>query len=199
MSIHGSITRTALLLTIGLATLASAAARGDTRKGADYFYGGIRAANSAGRLCLFFYAARSRFASPTPDLGRRVLVAISSNATELDNLVSLSHVLTDDSTIDGHATKTMLRAGVFPSPTTTIGVKPLESPDPVRFQPAGIRSIRDLRKRFGASSDREQWSGDVPEQLGLSGIVEWWGSTGVHVAADGMITHVLIRVNAQGK
>lgn len=199
MLVHGYIARSTILLIIGLVMLASGDARGDLPKGGDYFYGGIHSAKTGGKLCLFFYATRSGFVSPKPDLGRRVLAAITSDASELDDLVSLSHVLTDEVTIEGHPVKTMLRAGVFPSPAATIAAEPVKDPDPVRFQPAGIRSIRELRKRFGPSTDREQWSGGIADQLGVSGIVEWWGSSGVHAGADGTISHVLVRVRARGE
>ena len=66
--------------------------------------------------------------------------------------------------------------------------------DPETFQPAALKSLKEVKAKFGEPPEQELWSQKIARDLGLNGVVYWWGGVGVAADARGSITHVLLRM-----
>ena len=65
--------------------------------------------------------------------------------------------------------------------------------NPVTFTPGSLTRLADVIGKFGQPTETQFWSSEPAKDLGLDGLVHWWGEVGVSASTDGAITHVLVR------
>lgn len=68
-----------------------------------------------------------------------------------------------------------------------------ELKNPVTFTPGPLTDLKQVVSKFGEPANKQIWSDELTRQVGLDGIVCWWGEIGIAANESGKITHVLRR------
>ena len=92
--------------------------------------------------------------------------------------------------IQGKKAEDMLVIGLYPR--VGIAAKRVVR-DPVTFTSGTTTTRNEVTRAFGEPAEKELWMGQAPDDLGLKGVVYWWGHVGVAASGEGTITHVLVR------
>jgi hypothetical protein len=64
---------------------------------------------------------------------------------------------------------------------------------PVTFSPGSLKHFNEAIKKFGQPVEKELWSSKATKDIGLDGLVYWWGGVGAAISKDITFTHILIR------
>ena len=155
-----------------------------------YFNAGIRSTSTNKQIALFFDPSRTTF--PAPSNRDELFKSVAANASDLTRVFDLIPVVTDNNLIKGLPAKGMLHIALSPVQGTSVIDKTLIE-DPETSQPAALKSLQEVKAKFGEPTEQELWSQKIAHDLGLNGVVYWWGGVGVAADARGSITHVLLR------
>lgn len=157
-----------------------------------YFHAGICAAETNKHIALSVNPSRTTF--PASLSNRDELIkSVTANASELTLRFDIIWVLTENLVIQGKAAKGMLHIALFPIQRTSV-IDKTTIEDLITFQPAARISMKEVKAKFGEPSEQELWSFKIAQDLGLNGVVYWWGGVGVAENVGGSITHVLLRM-----
>ena len=159
-----------------------------------YFHAGIRDAETDKQIALFLDPSRTSFTSSASDksYAHKLVQSVAANASRLTSLIDVVGIFTDNVVIQGKAARGMLHIVLFPIQGTSV-IDKTAIQDPLTFQPAALKSLKEIKAEFGEPSEQELWSFKIAQDLGLNGVVCWWGGVGVAANVGGSITHVLLR------
>lgn len=122
--------------------------------------------------------------------GAKLLRSVADNGAYLLNLLLACQNFSVDNVIGSKPTGEMLHMVVFPR-------RDIQGPGrdrgAVSFTPGPLRDLTEVAEHLGTPTAREWWAGSNMQELGMSGVVFWWGQVGVSADDDGQITHVLLR------
>ena len=181
------------VLACGLISLGGFAQETSTRKfDGGYFHAGIRHAGTGKQIALFLDPSRTTFPASLSNKDELIKL-VAANASQLTNLVDVIWILTDNVVIQGKDAKGMLHITLFPMQGSSV-IDKTAIEDPLTFQPAALKSLKEIKAKFGEPNEQELWSSKVARDLGLNGVVYWWGGAGVAANAGGSITHILLRM-----
>jgi hypothetical protein len=156
-----------------------------------YFNAGIRSAQTGKQIPLFLDPSRTTFPASASNRDE-VIKSVAANFSDLTTILDVIHIFTDDIEIKGKAAKEMVHIVLYPVEGTPVIDKKLIEP-PQTFQPGPLKSLKEIKAKFGEPGEQELWSGKTVQNLGLNGVVHWWGYVGIAANEKGSITHVLIR------
>ena len=119
--------------------------------------------------------------------GNEMLQAVASNSDDLVSLFKVCQEFSAESAIGDEEAGKMLHLAVFPQRDEGLTDRV------VSFGAGVTRNLAEVATQCGQPTGREWWAGGNMQELGMSGVVFWWGHVGVAAGEDGEITHVLLR------
>lgn len=142
---------------------------------------------------LFIDITVSQFQPIEPQKAAEILKSVSAEGSELGDMITvLANIYEVEAPVikDVHISQGYTLVLVYPV-KGTIGAGELKNP--VTFTPGPVTDLKQVINKFGEPTSKQIWSEVVTRQIGLDGILCWWGEIGIAANDAGKITHVLRR------
>jgi hypothetical protein len=157
-----------------------------------------------GRFALFHDQSRKTITAGDTKITDAILKSVADNSNQLEAASpSMIKMLLKEFNLDVITPKSknpaqkkslvdMLCIAAFPAKGAKIK-RAKWVKNPIVFVPGQVKSLEEIKSKYGVPDEEQQWSMPVAKQLGISGIVSWWGRVGVAINPEGTITHVFLR------